>query len=119
MAESSWTSYELEVLHTDDFSGQRLNRPGVYVVCFGATWCPITRRFMPKFVAERGKLPETLAIADITDVEDPLWETFRIKITPTILVFRDGVEQLRVDGRRFLGIKKSDLTKLERDLEAG
>jgi len=90
----------------------------VYVVCFGATWCPPTRRFIPKLVAERGKLPGTLAIADITDLKDPLWDTFRIKITPSIVVFRDGVVQMRVDGKRIFGITGSALTRLEQALQA-
>jgi thiol-disulfide isomerase/thioredoxin len=113
MTEPSWSSTGLEVLHDTDFSGTHLNRTGVYVVCFGATWCPVTRRFMPKFVAGQGKFGGTVAIADITDLESPLWETFRIRITPSILVFREGEVVRRVDGRRFLGIRSAALAELE------
>lgn len=113
MVERSWESTGLEILREKDFSGDRLNRPGVYVVCFGATWCPVTRRFIPRFVAEKSRLGGTLAIADITDTNGPLWDTFRIRITPSILVFREGKVHLRVDGRRFLGIVSSELSRLE------
>ena len=68
---------------------------------------------MPKFVALNGTLAARVAIADITDRNDPLWDVFRIRITPSIIVFRDGNVQMRLDGRRFFGISDSDLTKLK------
>ena len=116
--EVGWSSTGLEVLVTKDFREGRLDRPGLYVVCFSATWCPVTRRFMPKFVAEKGTLPGTLAVADITDLNDPLWDDFRIRITPSIIVFRDGAAHLRVDGRRFLGITGSAMAGLHRSLSS-
>jgi thiol-disulfide isomerase/thioredoxin len=108
----SWEGAGLEVLRTSDFDVTRLRREGTYVVCFGATWCPPTRQFVPKFVARNGRLPAKLAIADITDRDDPLWDTFRIKITPTIVVFRNGTVADRLDGRRFVGLRDSDLDRL-------
>lgn len=116
MSHRSWSSTGLEILGEKDFSGTHLNRPGLFVVCFGATWCPPTRRFMPKFVAERGKMGGTLAIADITDLDSPLWDVFNVRITPSIIVFRDGEIQSRLDGKRFIGISTSALAQLESSL---
>ena len=112
MSGSPWSSQGLEVLRTSDFPGGRLTRPGTYVVCFAAAWCPVTHRFMPQFVAIRDSLPATLAIADITDNNDPLWDLFQIRITPSIFVFRDGEPVKRIDGRRFIGITRSALSGL-------
>lgn len=114
MSATSWESAGLEVLRQSDFSGTRLQRPGEYAVCFGAVWCPVTRRFMPRFVAQREKIPGVLAIADITDLESPLWDTFRIKITPTILFFHDGAIRARLDGKRFIGITAGALSQFEK-----
>jgi thioredoxin-like negative regulator of GroEL len=114
----SWDSTGLEVLRTSDFDGTHLKRPGVYAVCFGATWCPPTRGFVPKFVARNGKVPATLAMADITEWEDPLWDIFRIEITPTIAIFRDGELVTRFDGRHVIGLRESDLDKLATALNA-
>ncbi len=100
------------MLRTHDFEATRLKRGGTYAVCFGATWCPPTRGFVPKFVARNGHLPAQLAIADITDLEDPLWDSFRIKITPTIVVFREGATVGRFDGRRFIGLRDQELDPL-------
>ncbi len=107
-----WESTGLEVLHASDFDGARLKRPGTYAVCFGATWCPPTRGFVPKFVARNGRLPARLAMADITDLSEPLWDTFRIRITPTMVVFRDGMVVGRFDGRRMIGLRNADLDRL-------
>ncbi len=74
----SWASTGLEVLGTTDFDGTRLKRDGTYAVCFGATWCLLTRRFVPKFVARNGNLSARLAMADITSLKDPLWDSFQI-----------------------------------------
>jgi hypothetical protein len=108
----SWESTGLELLKEADFDGTRLKREGRYAVCFAATWCPPTRHFVPMFVGRNGTLPVHFAIADITDLEDPLWDTFRIKITPTMAVFREGKLTSRFDGRRFIGLRKGDLDRL-------
>jgi len=113
---SPWRTSGLEVLREGDFAATRLNRPGVYVVCFGAAWCPITRRFVPKFLQARGRIRGTEAIADITELDSPLWDTFRIRITPSLLVFRDGDIVLRVDGKRFVGVSSRALARLEESL---
>ena len=108
----TWEGTGLEVLSADDFETTHLRREGTYTVCFGATWCRPTRNFVPKFVAREGRLPSKLAIADITDWNDRLWDSFQIKITPTMVVFRDGTAVGRYDGRRFIGLRDSDLDRL-------
>jgi thioredoxin-like negative regulator of GroEL len=111
-----WAFTGLEVLRKTDFTEGRLSRPGTYIVCFGAAWCPVTRRFMPHFIALKNAVPATVAIADITDLNDPLWDDFRIRITPSIIVFRDGSVLQRLDGHRFLGITRSALEKFQESM---
>lgn len=112
MADDGWKSTGLEVLRTADFEGSRLRRPGLYAVCFAATWCPPTQRFVPHFVARRGKLAAQLAMVDITDTDDPIWDTFRIEITPSMGVFQDGELKARFDGRPIIGLREKDLKSL-------
>lgn len=83
------------------------------MVCFGAEWCPYARRFVPRFAGRKSAIAGTFALADITDLKDPLWDTFRIRVTPSIVVFRDGVEVARLDGRRFLGITDGAYARFE------
>ena len=112
MVKRTWENTGLEVLSANDFADTRLNRNGTYVVCFGATWCRPTRGFVPKLVARNGRLPAHLAIADITDWDDPLWDSFHIRITPTMIVFREGAVVGRFDGRRFFALRESDLDQV-------
>ncbi|MFZ0891885.1 MAG: thioredoxin family protein [Thermoplasmata archaeon] len=119
MQDSAWSSMGLEILRTKDFAEGHLTRAGTYVVCFGAGWCQPTRRFMPQFVARKGQIPGTLAIADISDRNDPLWDLFQIRITPSIIAFRDGAIQYRMEGRRFFAITPADLDRLQVSLGGG
>jgi|HubBroStandDraft_4_1064222.scaffolds.fasta_scaffold300755_2 hypothetical protein len=109
---AGWETLGLEVFRVHDFSGTHLQRPGIYVVCFGATWCLPTRRFAPMFASRNGSLPAKLAIADITKMDDPLWDTFQIRITPSIVVFREGDPVGRFDGRWALGLRRRDLDRM-------
>ncbi|MCI4341727.1 MAG: thioredoxin family protein [Thermoplasmata archaeon] len=118
MSNRSWDRAGVEVLRTNDFDAGRLKRPGTYAVCFGATWCWPTRGFIPKFVARSGCVPAQLAMADISELDDPLWDMFQIKITPTIVAFRNGLAVARFNGRRFLGLRDSDLDRLADQLAA-
>jgi len=108
MTDRSWSGSGLEVLSSGDFDGDKLRRPGRYVVTFGATWCPPTRRFMSKFPEWSRGLDATPAIADITDTASPLWDDFHIRITPTVVCFVDGSPVFRADGRRWIGIRERD-----------
>ena len=116
MTERSWSGLGLEVLGSSDFEGGRLRRPGRYVVTFGATWCPPTRRFVSTFREWVKGIDAHPAIADITDLESPLWDVFSVKITPTLVCFVDGSVAFRLDGRRWIGIRERDLRSVERFL---
>lgn len=115
---AAWGGTGIEVLGASDFVNTSLDRPGLYIVCFAAEWCPVTRRFMPRFLGFRIPPGGRLAIADITDLNSPLWDTFRIRITPSVLVFREGAVVERLDGRRFLGILGRDFERLQSTLSS-
>lgn len=117
MSKSGWEGQGLEVLLARDFEGERLKRRGTYAVCFAATWCPPTRRFVPTFIALDHQLPAHLALADITDMDDPLWDTFHIEITPTMIVFKDGAPVGRFDGRPSEALDDRDLAGLTKLLK--
>jgi hypothetical protein len=103
-----WEGAGIEVLDAEAFEGTCLERNGGSAVGFGATWCLPTRGFVPKFVARTDRLGARTVLADIPDLESPLWDTFSIQRTPTIVVFRDGRTAERLDGRRIVGLRNSD-----------
>lgn len=111
-ATRNWEGVGVEVLQAGDFEGTCLEREGDYAVCFAAAWCLPTRRFVPKFLSRNGRLPAKLALADISELSSPLWDSFQIKITPTMLAFRNGNSIGRFAGRRFVGLREADLDQL-------
>jgi thiol-disulfide isomerase/thioredoxin len=92
----------------ESFEDRRLVRPGTWAVAFLADWCPFCRAFVPPFLGLEG-LGFGIAIADLTDVESPLWERFEIEVVPSVIVFRDGVPVFRANGRYGEGLGPEDL----------
>lgn len=93
----------VERVGAEAFDGERLRRPGTVVVGFLADWCPYCVRFAPQLqrLARRGA---SVLLADVSDEASPLWETFRIEIVPSVVVFHDGEPVARADGVAGLGL---------------
>jgi thiol-disulfide isomerase/thioredoxin len=99
------------------FDGVRLDRPGLWAVAFLAGWCPYCLEFAPGF-GSLGQSGLPILVADVTDLGSPLWDRFHIDIVPTILVFRDGVVEFRVDGIPMQGLGDADLEAVRAALGA-
>ena len=65
-----------------------------------------------KTAGARPSEKEDVPIGDITEWSSPLWDDFKIKITPTVVIFRGGSPEGRIDGRCFLGLRVTDLVRL-------
>ncbi len=106
----------MERLGPDAFSRDRLNKKGRWGVCFAADWCPFCVEFLPQFTATDPPKGVHLAHADLTDLENPLWEIFEIEVVPTLAVFVDGRLTWRRDGRLGRGLGAADLKALDEAL---
>lgn len=89
-------SYQSAHVVTEPTRSEVDEKAGVTVLEFGAPWCG-------HCIAAQPALRELLAEANDVDhlkVEDgrgkPLGRSFAIKLWPTVLVLRDGVEMARV-----------------------
>lgn len=102
----------MERIGPDAFDGERLRRPGTWVIGFLADWCPFCRAFRPKLEA-LATAGHAVALADLTDEENPLWERFGVEVVPTVIVFRDGATVFRRDGRLGRGLGETDLEAIE------
>jgi thioredoxin-like negative regulator of GroEL len=101
----------VERLGPEAFDGERLLRPGAWIVDFSADWCPYCQDFLTTFSSLEGSREFRLAIGDLTDVETPLWELFALDVTPSLIAFRDGRVIYRVNGRRGFGLTEEDLRR--------
>jgi thiol-disulfide isomerase/thioredoxin len=99
----------MELLGPDAFEGQKLLRPGSWAIDFSADWCPYCDAFLPEFAALEGGGPFEIAVADLTDLDSPLWDTFAVEVVPTIVVFREGEVIFRANGRSAEGLDGADL----------
>ena len=79
-----------------------LSHKGKTVVIFSADWCPYCVSFFNNW-SEYGRVDETY-IADITDVDSELWDSFGIEVVPTMAVFENGVLVKRWDGQLQKGL---------------
>ena len=107
----------IERVGPGEFDGVRLKRPGRWAVAFLADWCPFCRAFEPQFAALDGA-GARLLVADMTDLESPLWDAFRVEVVPTVVVFEDGAAGFREDGVAGVGILAPGVAKIRAALGA-
>jgi thioredoxin 1 len=71
-------------------------RPGLTLVEFGAPWCPHCIGAQAAIEQAVARLPD----AGHVKIEDgrgrPLGRSFRVKLWPTVIAMRDGIEVARV-----------------------
>jgi thioredoxin 1 len=108
----------MERLKPSDFDGERLRRPGGWAVCFTADWCPFCRAFAPKFEAIGRGAAFQIAEGNLTEEENPLWETMHVDVVPTLVAYVDGNPVWRRDGTYGVGLHDPDLTELVAALTA-
>ncbi len=104
----------MEEVAPEEFAGDRLRRPGRFVVAFSASWCPFCRDFLRRVVPRESSLGAPLLLADLSDEENPLWDRFHIDVVPTLVAFVDGAVAWRIDGLPGAGIRDRELERVPR-----
>lgn len=99
-------------LKSGSFEGDRLKESGTVIVLFKATWCPFCRSFDPVFDSVPASNAYSKAFVDLSDLNNPLWETFQIQVVPTLIVFRNGDPVLRRDGILGRGLSQKDMDEV-------
>jgi len=87
-------------------------------VLFYATWCPFCRVFKPVFEKMEGKAKkngyEPMEVI-IDDESNPLWDIYSIEVIPTVLFFKGGKVERRLDGKAGIGLSEEDLAEVLKD----
>lgn len=68
-----------------------INKPGIVVLDWWASWCGPCKRFAPIFEAASVKHPDITWGKINTDEQPSLAGAFNIRSIPTLMAFRDGV----------------------------
>ena len=80
-------------------------------VLFYATWCPYSQRFLPIF-QEYAKDNPQQCISVIIDDKPDVCEKYAIEYYPTVLLFRKGEVEKRLDAIPGVGLTKKQLKDL-------
>jgi len=91
-----------------DFDGSKMLKDGRVLVFFYAEWCPFCRRSFPHLKNLKSTVKHNVFRADISDVRNILWNTFEVKVIPTLIIFENGSEVWRRNGRYIEGLGKAD-----------
>ena len=77
------------------------------MVLLAAKWCGYCGKFMA-IVNDYDSSVE-LALIDVDDPDESLWEEYKIRLVPTIIVFSAGKALFRRDGKPSIGLQQLDL----------
>jgi thioredoxin 1 len=81
------------------------------VVLFYATWCPFSQRFLPVF-EEYSKSNPKECLSVIVDEEPAVCEEYAIEYYPTVIMFKNGKVNKRIDAEPGVGLSKKQLKDL-------
>lgn len=99
-----------------EFATIRASESDVDVIFF-AQWCPHCKAFL----AELGASPRdrSYLLVDLSDTEDPAWDTYDVRVIPTVVRYARGAETARIEARRGAGLAVGDLLLLSNDEPVG
>jgi len=87
------------------------------LVLFLASWCPFCRAFKPTFEKETTNSKEFIpAMAFLDEEDNPMWEEYGIRTTPTVIYFKNGQALQRLDGVAGEGLDRAKLLNFLRTL---
>ncbi len=90
-----------------DFARTIKEKKSVFVL-FYASWCPYSQKFLPEFIKSAGASSEC-HVRILVDDKDDLVDEYSIEVYPTVLHFKDGKLNKRLDGISSIGLNKSQL----------
>jgi thioredoxin 1 len=70
---------------------EQVEKPGILVIDWWATWCGPCRAFAPIYEKASDKYTDVVFGKIDTDAEQELAATFEIRSIPTLMIFRDQV----------------------------
>jgi thioredoxin 1 len=79
------------------------------IIVLAAKWCGYCARFLGETKEFKSSNDVELCLVDADDPDESLWDTLKLKLVPTIVVFQSGKQLFRQDGLPGVGLRSSDL----------
>ena len=83
---------------------------GVFVL-FYASWCPFSLAFLPVY-EKRAGAGDAEFVRVLLDGNEALFEEHDVSVYPTVLFFKNGAVERRLDGEHLAGLKEKQLAEL-------
>lgn len=91
-----------------DFEVNSLLKNDKILVFFYAEWCPFCRKSY-HLLKTLDESQSKVFRVDLSEENNPLWDSLKIKTVPTLIAFKDGTEFWRADGTSMVGLREKDL----------
>jgi thiol-disulfide isomerase/thioredoxin len=97
-------------LTPNDFNKDKLLNDEMSLVFFYSKWCPYCRKSF-RHLKTINTNQVKLFIFDLSDENNPMWDSLKIETVPTLIAFNCGVEFWRANGIPMIGLRKEDFTQ--------
>ncbi len=94
-------------LNPNDFKDDKLLKDEKNLVFFYSEWCPFCRKSFRYLKLFDESVLKVFRV-DLSDENNPLWESLKINTVPTLIAFKDGMEFWRANGISMVGLRKED-----------
>ena len=100
-----------------DFDNEQLLKSGKILVFFYAEWCPFCRSAF-HHLASFSCISHKVFRVDLSDEENPMWDSFKIRRIPTLIAFDGGKEFWRREATYLIGLRKADFDEADSIMNA-
>ena len=94
-------------LLAEDFISVQSRQNGIILVFFYAEWCPFSRSASP-YLASLNPVSYKIFRVDLSDENNTLWASFKIRRIPTLIAFDSGKEFWRREATYVMGLREND-----------
>ena len=99
-------------LVAEDFVNEECRQSGKILVFFYAEWCPFSRS-ASHYLFSLNPISYKIFRVDLSDENNIMWASFKIRRIPTLIAFDNGKEFWRKEATYMMGLKNADFNEAD------